>query len=74
MEINNELNDSIYNIYSKLITIKKKDEITLYPYSILNDDKVIFTKNQIELNYKNNFNTCDKKKGGIENSCTIFFY
>jgi hypothetical protein len=76
MENNLDLDNSIYDIYNKLLTIKNKDVITNYPFNILNNDNVIFTKNQVELNYIKNYNNCPdlKKKGGKEQKKCIYFY
>jgi len=74
MNSNLGLDNSIYDLYNKLLTIKNKEDKTLYPFNILsNYDNIIFTKKQIELNYINNFNECpDKKKGG--NNSIIYIY
>jgi len=74
MENNLELDDSIYNLYNKLLTIKNTSNTTNYPFNILNNDNIIFTKNQIELHYINNYNTCNKKKGSSEIKKNIIYY
>jgi hypothetical protein len=76
MDSNLGLDNSIYDLYNKLLTIKNKEDKTLYPFNILsNHDNIIFTKKQIELNYINNFNECsDKKKGGNDSIIYIYNY
>ncbi len=71
-----ELNNSIYNLYHKLLVIKNKNNITNYPYNILNNNQVIFTKNQVELFYIDHFNICSSIDGGNSNNNNIltFYY
>jgi hypothetical protein len=73
---NLELLNSQYKLYNNLITIKKKEDITLYPYNIISCTQVIFTKNQIDLYYINNYNTCteNKKEGSYESNIQVVFY
>jgi len=76
-----KLNHSIEKLYNKILKIKKKESQTSYPFSILDDDQVIFTKKQIDLFYINNYKTlCNEysdknsKDGGYENKVIVFLY